>query len=316
MILSTLLTPILALSPSSTNPTIITTTATSTFPTTIPPIQYALTEQQAVQPAYPQQPPHAGRHFLPSHPVSRRSRLRLLSRIPHPFKPKAQKKNTRRFFEGWYYRITIPDSNNTSFAFIFSIEDPFPTKEARKKSSSLSCAAVQVMGPNDQYTVQASRDVTQFWAFQNQQALGCTFEWTSKLSAKVASMNEKTALHPDEEWDAMVRSGFQMLPNRLQGKVNGHDGSLGGIYSGQGVPLSCDFDMTITPLSGWGSDQGEQRSTAGWLASYSVFDPHWQVTMADGRATGYATWNGTRYDFTNVPFYAEKNWGGSFPIKW
>jgi len=267
----------------------------------------ALTEplNAALPPAYPQQPPHAGRHFLPSHRAFRPSRFQ------NPLKSKAQKTVSRRFFEGWYYRITIPDSNHTSFAFIFSIEDPFPNS-----SSKLSCAAVQVMGPNDQYTVQADTDATKLWAFQGQQSLGCTFEWTPSTTNDNDSLNTRTALHPDHEWHSMVQSGFQMLPNRLQGKVRGHDGSLGGIYKGQGVPLDCDFDMSITPLSGWGSDQGEQRSTAGWLASYSVFDPHWQVTVADARASGYATWNGTRYDFVNVPFYAEKNWGGSFPIKW
>ena len=46
-----------------------------------------------------------------------------------------------------------------------------------------------------------------------------------------------------------------------------------------------------------------QKSTAGWLASYSVFEPHWQITMADARATGYVIWNGTKYEFTNAPFY-------------
>lgn len=230
----------------------------------------ALSEQRSLERAYPQQPPHAGRHFLPSHPSFRPSRFQ------HPFKNKALKKVKRRFFEGWYYRITIPDSNS-SFAFIFSLEDPFP--------SPLSCAAVQVMGPNDQYTVQADTDVSKFWAFQGQQSLGCTFEYEPSVPSPTL-LSTRTALHPDDEWNSMVQSGFQMLPNRLQGKVRGHDGSLGGIYAGQGVPLDCDFDMKITPLSGWGSDQGEQRSTAGWLASYSVFDPHWQVTMADGRATG------------------------------
>ena len=60
----------------------------------------------------------------------------------------------------------------------------------------------------------------------------------------------------------------------------------------------------------------EQKSTAGWLASYSVFEPHWQITMADARASGYIHWNGTNYQFHNAPFYVEKNWGSTFPTNW
>jgi tocopherol cyclase len=74
--------------------------------------------------------------------------------------------------------------------------------------------------------------------------------------------------------------------------------------------------MHIAPITGWGDEEQGQKSTAGWLANYGVFEPHWQVTQSDGRATGYVTWKGKRYDFQNAPFYAEKNWGGSFPIKW
>lgn len=63
-------------------------------------------------------------------------------------------------------------------------------------------------------------------------------------------------------------------------------------------------------------NKSNQKSTAGWLARYSIFEPHWQVTMSDGRASGSVTWNGMTYNFVDAPFYAEKNWGGSFPSKW
>jgi len=54
----------------------------------------------------------------------------------------------------------------------------------------------------------------------------------------------------------------------------------------------------------------------GWLSSFPVFEPHWQVTMADALATGSVVWNGTKYEFENQPFYAEKNWGDALPSKW
>lgn len=269
--------------------------------------------------AYPQQTPHSGRHFQPSHPAyQKRSRIkRFASKILNQFRKHPFRNKRKRFMEGWYYRLTLPEEN-VSFAFIFSIEDPDSTKD-----SDLALSCVQVMGPNDEYVVQADSDHRKFWAWQGSQALGCTFEHNGDQNRDNGDHSMYLdALDPDD-FDKNVKSGFQMLPTRLQGKVNGHDGSLGGVLEGQGIPRTCDFDLTIRPLSGWGDDEdvslsraSKQKSTAGWLASYSVFEPHWQVTLADARATGHATWNGKRYDFKDAPFYAEKNWGGSFPSKW
>jgi tocopherol cyclase len=266
--------------------------------------------------AYPQQTPHSGRHFLPSHPAyQKRSRIkRMTSKIMNQFRRHPYRNKQKRFMEGWYYRVTLPEEN-VSFAFIFSVEDPSITKD-----SDLALSCVQVMGPNDEYVVQADSDHRKFWAWQGSQALGCIFEHDQ--SDDNGQNEYLDALDPDD-FEKNVKSGFQMMPNRLQGKVNGHDGSLGGVLDGQGIPRTCDFDMSIRPLSGWGDDEdaslsgkSNQKSTAGWLASYSVFEPHWQVTLADARATGHAIWNGKRYDFKDSPFYAEKNWGGSFPSKW
>ena len=210
--------------------------------------------------------------------------------------------------EGWYYRLTIQEEN-ISFTFILSIEDPGLTPE-----SDLRLACIQVVGPEDGYLVQADRDTTKFWAWRKQQALGCNFEYKKELSDRATDMS--TALSPDE-WKRSVQSGFQVMPNRLLGRVNGHDGSLGGVLDGQGIEGTCEFDVSIKPVCGWGGKGDDtQKSTAGWLASYEVFEPHWQVTLADARATGFVVWNNTKYAFTNEPFYAEKNWGGALPSKW
>jgi len=236
--------------------------------------------------AYPQQTPHSGRHFMPTHPAYSR-----------------QLTKRRRFTEGWYYRLTIPDEE-VSFAFIISIEDPgIP-------SSDIKLACIQVIGPNNEYLVQANHDDTRFWAWKHQQALGYTFEYhTNDVDVTT------TAMDPDQ-WRRTVKSGFQVLPTRLQGKIDGHDGTKGGVLSEQGVSGECDFDFTFTPLVGWGDANKSQKSTAGWLASFSVFEPHWQVTLADARATGSVTWKNTTYEFNEVPFYAEKNWGAALPTKW
>jgi hypothetical protein len=112
--------------------------------------------------AYPEQTPHSGRHFLPSHPAYKWPLLRRL-----------YWKRRRRFMEGWYYRLTLVEQN-VSFAFIVSIEDP-----GLSPPSDLRLACIQVVGPNDGYLVQADRDDSKFWAWRNQQALGCTFEFES-----------------------------------------------------------------------------------------------------------------------------------------
>jgi len=280
--------------------------------------------------ANPQQTPHSGRHFLPSHPsfhLNNKSRFKsFILKIINPIRRPSRRSMKKRFFEGWYYRITLPDKN-VSFAFIFSIEDP-----GRKDQDSCSLAAVQVMGP-DGYLIQADKDDSKFWAWEQTQSFGCTMDWKENQVVEGSKLLT-TVMHPND-WKRCVKSGFQILPTRLLGRVVDHDDSNSLSY---GLPALCDFDFTIKPLSGWGDDDkcsssqpqngangidtrkwrkyGRQKSTAGWLASYAVFEPHWQVTMADGRATGTVTWKGEAYNFQNVPFYAEKNWGGAFPSKW
>jgi tocopherol cyclase len=81
----------------------------------------------------------------------------------------------------------------------------------------------------------------------------------------------------------------------------------------------CDVSwaFSVTPRAGWGGGARQaQRATAGWLAALPVFEPHWQVLMAHGAATGWVQWGDTRHVFTAAPFYSEKNWGRAFPRKW
>jgi tocopherol cyclase len=263
-------------------------------------------------------------------------------------------KKNQRFFEGWYYRLTLPGPDKVSFAFIYSIENPiydgrrggrllrrFFRRRNRDRStkvesssnstksslSELSLACHQIMGPNDEYLVEATKDHTKLWAWEHQQGVGCRFDEDDDDGA--STIMDTAAMDPDEFMSLRVKSGFQFTPHRLQGKLRGHDGQCG-IFNDDSIddniqslssarsntPGTCEYDMHITPISGWGDDVQGQKSTAGWLANYGVFEPHWQVTQADGRASGFVTWKGKRYEFQNAPFYAEKNWGGSFPIKW
>ena len=237
--------------------------------------------------AFEQQTPHSGRHFVPSHPAYRHRRF---------FRRRG------RFMEGWYYRLTTSEG---SFAIIPSIED------AGNPKSDLKLACIQIVGPDNTYLVQADVDDTKFWAWKKQQGLGFTFDYEPDANVDCTT----TALEPFD-WHRVVKSGFQILPDRFLGKIHGHDGSMGGVLPGQGVPGTCSFDFSVKPICGWGDTKGPQKRTGGWLSRFAIFEPHWQVTLADGRATGTITWQNRTISFVDAPFYAEKNWGAALPSKW
>ncbi|KAF6251155.1 tocopherol cyclase-domain-containing protein [Scenedesmus sp. NREL 46B-D3] len=217
----------------------------------------------------------------------------------------------RRFFEGWYFKVTIPE-NGQSFALIYSVEDP------SNPSSPVGGVGVQVMGPDDGYICQFSRDTEVFWASRHNLELGAT------LTAKPTAAGRRRLRRPvpETEFNAAVEQGFQASPTW-------HQGSIVAAETGTpGPPLStvaeCSWALTMTPRVGWGDAPGSADSrqaaaaaaTAGWLSMLAVFEPHWQVLMAEGSATGWLNWGGQRYEFNNAPAYAEKNWGGGFPSKW
>ena len=190
------------------------------------------------------QPPHAGRHFFPSHPAYGPSwRRRLMMR--------------RRFMEGWYFRLTIPEEN-ASFAIIISIEDP------GNKKSNLRRVCLQIVGPDDTYMVKADKDDTKFWATKQYQALGYTFCYKSQSIATDKRISATTAMSR-QDWNESVQSGFQITPTLLLGKVEGYDGKDDGALDGQGTPAYCEFDVSVEPVCGWGN----AKSTAGWLSHFS-----------------------------------------------
>lgn len=108
---------------------------------------------------------------------------------------------------------------------------------------------MQLLGPNDTYLVQSDEDDTKFWGWKYAQGLGCTFEWKDEHDDSTKGI---AAMTP-EEWRDRVKSGFQILPFHIQGRLDGHDGSLGGVKLNQGIPGSAEFDITLRPVAGWGS---------------------------------------------------------------
>jgi tocopherol cyclase len=112
-----------------------------------------------------------------------------------------------------------------------------------------------------------------------------------------------------------VAHGFQATPTWHQGAIVAREAGTGGTLTSS-VP-SARWAFSVAPTLGWGPPPpAPQRATAGWLAALPVFEPHWQVVMARGSATGWLEWGGEKFDFADAPCYAEKNWGAGFPRRW
>ncbi len=196
--------------------------------------------------------------------------------------------SSRRFFEGWYYRVTLPQWGQ-SFAFMYSIDDPMGGKPH-------SGGAAQILGENEHYLYRLFPNINTFWASEQQLAL-C--HWQQE------KLNLKPQILEPTIFKETVKEGYQATNKLNQGYIED--------------PVSknyCRWCYKIKPIDGWGHRFYPQQATAGWLSFLPIFDPGWQVLMAHGLATGYIDWNGKKYKFNDVPAYSEKNWGHSFPSKW
>lgn len=227
----------------------------------------------------------------------------------------------RRFFEGWYYRVTLPDCGQT-FAFMYSIEDPIGGKPN-------SGGAAQILGPNDEYLCRTFPNVHTFWAWKHALGLG---HWgkvregrgereeelegrrhselkthfpfpPASLASPYSLLLTPHSLPPDQ-FIQHIQEGYQATATLHQGILQEPSGA------------SARWEYQIQPVYGWGNANQSQRSTAGWVSSLQIFEPGWQILMAHGLATGWIEWNGKLYEFENAPAYSEKNWGGAFPQKW
>lgn len=194
----------------------------------------------------------------------------------------------RRFFEGWYYRVTLPEKRQT-FAFMYSIEDPAGNQPE-------SGGAAQILGPDDGYLCRTFPNVNTFWGWRNALGLG---HW-----GKTDLQIQPKYLEP-QVFDSHIQEGYQATATWHQGYL--HD---------PGSDRTCYWQYEIKPVYGWGNSGEAQQSTAGLLSSLPIFEPGWQILMAHGLATGWIEWDGDRYEFTDAPAYGEKNWGGAFPKKW
>ncbi|HIK44807.1 MAG TPA: tocopherol cyclase family protein [Leptolyngbyaceae cyanobacterium M65_K2018_010] len=193
-----------------------------------------------------------------------------------------------RFFEGWYFRLTLPQPGH-SFAFMYSIEDPIGGQPH-------SGGAAQILGPQDRYFCRTFPDPHLFWAWREGLGLG---HWRHRRQDLAPQF-----LWP-REFSHRGTEGYQVTPTW-------HQGHLQDPSNGETVT----WQYATNPIYGWGRPGQPQQSTAGWLSQWQIFEPGWQVLMAHGLATGWVEWQGQRYEFAKAPAYSEKNWGGAFPQKW
>ncbi|MGB2924258.1 MAG: tocopherol cyclase family protein [Limnothrix sp.] len=193
---------------------------------------------------------------------------------------------TKRFFEGWYFRITLPELND-NFAFMYSIEDPLGNQ-------AYSGGAAQILGLQDEYFWRTLPNTDHFWATGDRLGAG---HWQNKPT----NFTTPQLLAPDV-FSKHITEGYQATTTLNQGRLtNPATGEV------------CQWHYETRPVYGWGIPP---KATANWLSFLPIYDPGWQVLLAHGLSTGWIEWQGQRYDFVDAPAYCEKNWGKSFPTQW
>lgn len=185
------------------------------------------------------------------------------------------------FFEGWYLRLVTKDQG--SIALIFHVFDP----HVARNDSQRRGVGMQVITPSGTATLE-SGDLSTFRADSHQLAIRNYFSESNDY--------------------------FRLTSDRASGRASS-TAALSDTIS------KVEFDFAMFPEIGWGGDEGSrQYSTAGWLAAFPVFEPHYQVLISKGKAVGSLSVqmnNGDKdmYDLNDATIYLEKNWGGSFPSK-
>ncbi|KAL9660600.1 hypothetical protein QQ045_025417 [Rhodiola kirilowii] len=216
--------------------------------------------------------------------------------------------STRKFFEGWYFKVSVPEKRQ-SFCFMYSVENPAFKKrlnplEVLQHGPRFTGTGAQILGADDKYICQYTEESGSFWGSRHELMLGSTFSSRENLKPPDKEVTP-------QEFNRRVSEGFQVTPLWNQGFIR-DDGRTN--YTK--VVKTARWEYSTRPVYGWGNVNSKQKSTAGWLAAFPVFEPHWQICMAGGLSTGWIEWEGERYEFHDAPSYSEKNWGGAFPKKW
>ncbi len=151
--------------------------------------------------------------------------------------------SSRRFFEGWYYRVTLPQWGQ-SFAFMYSIDDPMGGKPH-------SGGAAQILGENEHYLYRLFPNINTFWASEQQLAL-C--HWQQE------KLNLKPQILEPTIFKETVKEGYQATNKLNQGYIED--------------PVSknyCRWCYKIKPIDGWGSSFLSATSNGGMVIFFTYF---------------------------------------------
>ena len=181
------------------------------------------------------------------------------------------------FFEGWYYRLTLPpEQGNQTIAFMYSLQDP-------GKQTTASGGTVQILGPNEQYFCRSLPEVSQFWAWPYRLGHGHSRRGPERYRVTDTQ-------HTGQFWCPVtgntVRWHYALEPVYTWGAPQRPQSTAGWLSQFQ----IFEPGWQVLMAHGWAT---------GWFESVD----------AAGRPIH-------RFDFERVPAYGEKNWGGAFPKKW
>ncbi|KAK1549745.1 hypothetical protein Q3G72_006982 [Acer saccharum] len=152
--------------------------------------------------------------------------------------------STRRFFEGWYFKVAIPERKQ-NFCFMYTVENPaFKKKlsalEVVQHGTRFTGVGVQILGADDKYICQYSEESSNFWGSRHELILGNTF------------VAEKDSRSPDkevspQEFNRRVSEGFQVSPLWNQGFIR-DDGRSNYLKTVK----SARWEYSTRPIYGWG----------------------------------------------------------------
>ncbi|KAK4852930.1 hypothetical protein QYF36_001233 [Acer negundo] len=152
--------------------------------------------------------------------------------------------SSRRFFEGWYFKVAIPERKQ-NFCFMYTVENPaFKKKlsalEVVQHGTRFTGVGVQILGADDKYICQYSEESSNFWGSRHELILGNTF------------VAEKDSRSPDkevspQEFNSRVSEGFQVSPLWNQGFIR-DDGRSNYLKTVK----SARWEYSTRPIYGWG----------------------------------------------------------------
>ncbi|PWA50501.1 tocopherol cyclase [Artemisia annua] len=174
---------------------------------------------------------------------------------------------------------------------MYSVENPAFKKELNSFEQLLygprfTGVGAQILGADDKYICQYTKESQNFWGSRHELKLGNSFSVQKGKRPPSSEVSPQVVFHP--VFNQSVVEGFQVTPLWHQGSIN-DDGRTP--YAE--TVKTARWEYSTRPVYGWGDVGSKQKLTAGWIE-----------------------WGDERYEFQNAPSYCEKNWGGGFPRKW